>query len=76
MILPLAALLAPSGRIIGVQRALIEFGYGPLAANGTYDAATRGAIERFEKARKRPITGQITDLLVRDLSALTGRPLE
>ena len=36
---PIAALLAPSGRIIAVQRALIEFGYGPLAANGTYDAA-------------------------------------
>jgi peptidoglycan hydrolase-like protein with peptidoglycan-binding domain len=73
---PIAALLAPSGRIIGVQRALIEFGYGPLAANGTYDAATRAAIERFEKARKRPVTGQITDQLVRDLSTLTGRPLE
>jgi peptidoglycan hydrolase-like protein with peptidoglycan-binding domain len=73
---PIAALLAPSGRIIGVQRALIEFGYGPLAANGTYDAATRAAIERFEKARKRPVTGQINDQLVRDLSALTGRPLE
>jgi len=73
---PIAALLAPSGRVIGVQRALIEFGYGPLAANGTYDAATRSAIERFEKARRRPVTGQITDQLVRDLSALTGRPLE
>ncbi len=73
---PIAALLAPSGRIIAVQRALIEFGYGPLAANGTYDAATRAAIERFERARKRPATGQITDHLVRDLAVLTGRPLE
>ncbi len=73
---PIAALLAPSGRTIAVQRALIEFGYGPLAANGTYDAATRSAIERFERARKRPITGQITDQLVRDLAVLTGRPLE
>jgi peptidoglycan hydrolase-like protein with peptidoglycan-binding domain len=73
---PIAALLAPSGRTIAVQRALIEFGYGPLAANGVYDAATRAAIERFERARKRPVTGQITDQLVRDLAALTGRPLE
>ena len=40
---PIAALLAPSGRIMGVQRALLEFGYGPLVANGTYDAATRAA---------------------------------
>jgi peptidoglycan hydrolase-like protein with peptidoglycan-binding domain len=73
---PIAALLAPSGRVIAVQRALIEFGYGPLAANGTYDAATRSAIERFERARKRPVSGQITDQLVRDLAVLTGRPLE
>jgi peptidoglycan hydrolase-like protein with peptidoglycan-binding domain len=73
---PIAALLAPSGRIIAVQRALIEFGYGPLAANGTYDGPTRAAIERFERARKRPVTGQITDQLVRDLATLTGRPLE
>src|SRR5689334_17039887 len=28
---PIAALLAPSGRITAVQRALTEFGYGPLA---------------------------------------------
>ena len=73
---PIAALLAPSGRTIAVQRALIEFGYGPLTANGTYDGPTRVAIERFERARKRPVTGQITDNLVRDLANLTGRPLE
>ena len=59
-----------------MQRALIEFGYGPLTANGTYDGPTRAAIERFERARKRPVTGQITDNLVRDLANLTGRPLE
>ena len=39
-------------------------------------APTRAAIERFERARKRPVTGQITDNLVRDLANLTGRPLE
>jgi len=73
---PIAALLAPSGRTIAVQRALNEFGYGPVAANGTYDAATRTAIERFERARKQKVTGQITDQLVSDLAKLTGRPLE
>ena len=41
------------------------------------DFLTQGpAVERFEKARRRPVTGQISDLLVRDLAALTGRPLE
>ena len=73
---PIAALLAPSARITAVQRALTDFGYGPLKTTGTYDAPTRASIERFERARKRPVTGQITDQLVRDLAVLTGRPLE
>lgn len=73
---PIAALLAPSSRIIAVQRALSDFGYGPLTATGVYDAETRASIERFERARKRPVTGHISDQLVRELSTLTGRPLE
>jgi peptidoglycan hydrolase-like protein with peptidoglycan-binding domain len=73
---PIAALLAPSARIVAVQRALTDFGYGPVKPTGAYDAETRGAIERFERARKRPVTGQISDQLVRDLAAMTGRPLE
>lgn len=73
---PIAALLAPSARIVGVQRALTDFGYGPVKPTGIYDTETRLAIERFEKARRRPVTGQISDQLVRDLAALTGRPLE
>lgn len=72
----IAALLAPSPRIVAVQRALSDFGYGPVKATGIYDTATRAAIERFEKARRRPLSGQISDQLVRDLSTLTGRPLE
>ena len=71
---PIAALLAPSGRIVAVQRALTDFGYGPVKPTGIYDTETRAAIERFEKARRRPVTGQISDQLVRDLAALTGRP--
>lgn len=73
---PIAALLAPSNRVTAVQRALNDFGYGPIKSTGIYDTETRAAIERFEKARKRPVTGQVTDQLVRDLAALTGRPLE
>lgn len=73
---PIAALLAPSERIVAVQRALTDFGYGPVKPSGIYDTETRTAIERFEKARKRPVTGQVSEQLVRDLAALTGRPLE
>jgi peptidoglycan hydrolase-like protein with peptidoglycan-binding domain len=73
---PIAALLGPNPRILAVQRALTDFGYGPVMPTGVYDAGTRLAIERFEKARKRPMTGQISDQLVRELATLTGRPLE
>jgi peptidoglycan hydrolase-like protein with peptidoglycan-binding domain len=59
-----------------VQRALSEFGYGPLTPTGAFDAQTKAAVERFERARKRQVTGQINDQLVRDLTSLTGRPLE
>ena len=38
--------------------------------------STLAAIEHFEKEQKLPVTGKITDKLVRDLGALTGRPLE
>ena len=37
---------------------------------------TRAAIEQFERARRRPVTGHVTEQLVRDLAAMTGRPLE
>lgn len=73
---PIAALLAPNPRILAVQRALTDFGYGPVRPSGVYDVQTRSAIERFEKARRQPVTGQVTDRLVRELAALTGRPLE
>ncbi len=36
----------------------------------------RSAIEKFERERKLPITGQPSDRVVRELAAMTGRPLE
>jgi peptidoglycan hydrolase-like protein with peptidoglycan-binding domain len=73
---PIAELLAPNKRLIAIQRALADFGYGPVQATGVHDAPTRSAIERFERARKRPVTGNVNEQLVRDLAAMTGRPLE
>jgi peptidoglycan hydrolase-like protein with peptidoglycan-binding domain len=66
----------PARRVTAVQRALTEFGYGPLKTTGVIGPDTRAAIEKFERERKLPITGQISDRLVRELSATTGRPLE
>jgi peptidoglycan hydrolase-like protein with peptidoglycan-binding domain len=73
---PIAQLLAPNARITAVQRALAEYGYGQIRSSGVYDLATRSAIERFERERNMPVSGQISDRLVRELSAQTGRPLE
>jgi peptidoglycan hydrolase-like protein with peptidoglycan-binding domain len=73
---PIAALLSPNKRIVAVQRALADYGYGQIRPTGTYDPETRAAIERFERERKLPVTGQVSDRLTRELSAMTGRPLE
>jgi peptidoglycan hydrolase-like protein with peptidoglycan-binding domain len=73
---PIAALIAPSNKVMAIQRALADFGYGQIKPTGLYDPATRVAIEKFERDRKLPVTGQISDRFVRELSSMTGRPLE
>jgi peptidoglycan hydrolase-like protein with peptidoglycan-binding domain len=73
---PIAQLLAPSKKLLAIQRALTDFGYGQIKPTGVYDPDTRAAIEKFEHDRKLPVTGQISEPLVRELSAMTGRPLE
>jgi peptidoglycan hydrolase-like protein with peptidoglycan-binding domain len=67
---------APSKRVIALQRALAEYGYGQIKPSGIMDADTQSAIERFERERKLPVTGQASDRVVRELAAMTGRPLE
>ena len=74
---PIAELIAgPSQRVIAVQRALNDYGYGPVKATGNFGAETVSAIQKFERDRKLPVTGQISPRLLRELAALTGRPLE
>ncbi len=73
---PIAELIAPSKRVLAVQRALSDFGYGQIKPSGLYDSETRTAIEKFERDRRLPVTGQISDRFVRELAAMTGRLLE
>jgi peptidoglycan hydrolase-like protein with peptidoglycan-binding domain len=73
---PIANLLAADPRVMAVQRALSSYGYGQIKPTGAYDPQTRAAIETFERERKLPITGRLSDRLTRELTALTGRPLE
>ena len=69
-------LMAPSTRVTAVQRALSDFGYGQIKPTGVFDPETRAALEKFERDRRLPPTGQMSDRVVRELAAMTGRPLE
>jgi peptidoglycan hydrolase-like protein with peptidoglycan-binding domain len=73
---PIAALIAPSKRVLAVQRALTDFGYGQIRPTGLADTDTQLAIEKFERDHQMPVTGEVSDRLVRELAAMTGRPLE
>ncbi len=74
---PLGDLIAPPAkRVMAVQRALSDFGYAQIRPTGVMNPETSSAIEKFERERKLPVTGMISDRLVRELAAMTGRPLE
>jgi peptidoglycan hydrolase-like protein with peptidoglycan-binding domain len=67
----IAALVsAADSRIAAVQGALSRAGYGQLVADGLMGPQTAEAIRRFEAARGLPVTGEVTDTLVVELSAL------
>lgn len=73
---PLGELITTSRRVAAVQRALTEFGYGQLKPTGTIGTDTQAAIQKFEKDRKIPVTGHMSDRLTRELTAMTGRPID
>src|ERR1700685_2136864 len=65
-----------SRRVAAVQRALTDYGYGQLKPTGTIGSDTQAAIQKFEKARRLPVTGQMSDRLVRELVAMVGHPID
>lgn len=65
-----------SHRVAAVQRALTEYGYGQLKPTGVVGSDTQAAIQKFEKARKLPVTGQVSDRLVRELASIIGHSIE
>jgi peptidoglycan hydrolase-like protein with peptidoglycan-binding domain len=67
---------ASSKRVLAMQRALAEYGYGQIKPSGVVDSDTKAAIERFERERRLPITGQVSERVTRELASVTGRPLE
>ncbi|MGP9811848.1 peptidoglycan-binding domain-containing protein [Rhodopseudomonas sp. NSM] len=73
---PLGDMITSSRRVASVQRALTQYGYGQLKPTGTVGSDTQAAIQRFERARRLPVTGQISERLIRELGVVTGRPIE
>jgi hypothetical protein len=65
-----------SRRVAAIQRVLTEYGYGQLKATGTIGADTQAAIQKFERERKMPVTGQVSDRLVHELTIVTGHPID
>ena len=76
--IPLAPATSALGsrRVAAVQRSLTENGYGQLKPTGTIGSDTQAAIQKFERERKIPVTGQMSDRLVKELTAMVGRPID
>ena len=73
---PVGDLIANSRRISAVQRTLAEYGYAQLKPTGVMNAETQAAIAKFERERKLPVDGQMSDRLLRELAVLSGHPIE
>lgn len=58
--------------ILSLQRVLADLGYGPGPVNGELSGTTEDAIRRFEADRGMPQTGQVSDIVLRELSSVSG----
>ncbi len=66
---------APSTRLLSVQKSLARLGYGPIKLDGQPGTETRLAIQRFERDRNLPITGDLSDRMVQELATVSGTPI-
>lgn len=73
---PLANLIGSSQRIVAVQRALTDYGYGQIKPTGTVGSDTQAAIQKFEREHRMPITGTMSEKLIREIAAVTGRKFD
>lgn len=62
--------------VVAAQKALLKLGYGPVKTDGVAGPATRQAIERFERERRLPVTGELGPRTVRELTAQSGVSIE
>ncbi|MGV2980313.1 peptidoglycan-binding domain-containing protein [Camelimonas sp. ID_303_24] len=65
----------PAPQVASAQKALGKLGFGALDADGRMGPGTRAAIERFEKARGLPVTGELNPKTLKALGAAAGAPI-
>jgi putative peptidoglycan binding protein len=74
--IPVTAQSVGARRVAAVQRTLTQYGYGQLKPTGAVGSDTQAAISKFERERKLPVTGQMSDRLVKELTAMVGHPID
>ena len=74
--IPATTQSAGARRVAAVQRALTQYGYGQLKPTGAVGSDTQAAISKFERDRKLPVTGQMSDRLVKELTTMIGHPID
>jgi hypothetical protein len=65
-----------SSKVAAAQKALTKLGYATLKSDGVIGPGTRQAIEKFERDRRLPVTGELNPRTARELSAQAGMPIE
>ena len=63
-------------RVASAQKALAKLGYGPIASDGLMGSATRAALERFERDKNLPVTGDLGPKTMKRLASLSGISVE
>jgi hypothetical protein len=66
----------PARPVLAAQRALVKLGYTQVKADGVPGEATKAAIERFERQRNLPVTGQLNARTMRELASASGMKLD
>ena len=62
----------PDPRIQQAQRALARLGATAVKPDGFIGPTTRAAIEKFERERKWPVTGEVSQRLLRELGTVSA----
>jgi peptidoglycan hydrolase-like protein with peptidoglycan-binding domain len=71
---PAKADTASDKKVLAAQRALVKLGF-VLNPDGIAGAATRQAVERYERERGLPVRGALSPEILRRLSAESGLPV-